>query len=716
MHYLFGHPLRLVYSAIILAITSAAAVADDIPVYMVTHFAGAPNGAPGTTDGKGDAARFFNPTGVALDSAGNVFVADGANGTIRKITPDGTTTTLAGTAGQYGGVDGTGPAARFGPRMNALAIDSSGNLYVTEWDSATVRKITPSGVVTTVAGSFGQKGNVDGTGGAARFRTPSGIAVDSSGNIYISDVGNDNIRKITSSGVVTTYAGSIQGSADGIGTAAAFDSPYAVAVDSAGTLYVTDSLNSTIRRITTDRMVTTIAGTTGSAGSSDGVGPAARFSIPAGITVAPSGDIYVADTNNSIIRRISSDRTVRTIAGTAGARGVADGVGSAARFTLPSGIAVDNAGNVFIADGGGNSIRKAAAIDLTINSQPASQTAVIGSNVTFSITATNATSYRWVREDGTIMQDSASSSLTFSSVNSGNAGNYYVIVTGPAGSAQSSTFTLTVVNSASQLPKLINISTRSYVGTDADVMIAGFVIGGTAPKTVLIRATGPTLAQYGVSGALPDPVLSLNSDNTVIATNDNWGDDPVQKAATLQAFQAARTSPWMDGTKDSALVATLAPGPYTAIVKGVNRSVGAALVEVYEVDIANTASKLVNISTRSLVRTGDDVQIGGFIISGTGPKKVMIRASGPALIKYGVGAALADPKVELRAGNDVVASNDDWNASLRPEFQKLGIDNWEVGSKDAALVITLMPGAYTAIVSGNNNGTGVALIEVFEMN
>ena len=193
----------------------------------------------GSSDGTGSAARFYDPYGVAVDSEGNTYVADEGNDEIRKITPAGVVTTLAGSAGQIGSSNGTGSAARFDKPL-AVAVDSAGNVYVADWQNQDIRKITPSGVVTTLAGSAGQIGSNNGTGSAARFYYPTDVAVDSAGNVYVADLDNDEIRKVTPSGAVTTLAGSVgqTGSSNGTGSAARFYNPCAVAVDSAGNIYV----------------------------------------------------------------------------------------------------------------------------------------------------------------------------------------------------------------------------------------------------------------------------------------------------------------------------------------------------------------------------------------------------------------------------------------------------------------------------------------------
>ena len=217
---------------------------------VVTTLAGTA-AVTGSADGTGSAARFNYPTGVAVDSSGNVYVADLSNNTIRKVTPGGVVTTLAGTAAVTGSADGTGSAARF-YYPSGVAVDSSGNVYVADQFNHTIRKVTPGGVVTTLAGTAGVDGSVDGTGSAASFKRPQGVAVDSSGNVYVADYYNHTIRKVTPSGVVTTLAGTAGDgrNLDGTGSAARFKYPYGVAVDSSGNVYVGDTSNHTIRKVT----------------------------------------------------------------------------------------------------------------------------------------------------------------------------------------------------------------------------------------------------------------------------------------------------------------------------------------------------------------------------------------------------------------------------------------------------------------------------------
>jgi sugar lactone lactonase YvrE len=308
----------------------------------------------GYADGPGAEAKFKEPTGVAADSAGNVYVADWSNNRIRKISPDGVVTTFAG-SGDRAYSDGTGEAAKFaGP--NGVALDSAGNIYVADRFNHRIRKISPAGVVTTIAGST--EGYADGPVAEAKFNQPTGVTVDSAGNVYVADTGNHRIRKISSAGAVTTIAGSgTAGFADNAtGTSAQFNRPFGVAVDSTGNVYVADYDNHRIRKISPAGAVSTLAGN-GEQGFADGTGAAAKFSVPFGVAVDSAGNVYVADTGNNRIRKISPVGVVSTLAGS-GEYGYADGSLSAAKFATPRGVAVESAGNIYVADFRNNRIRK----------------------------------------------------------------------------------------------------------------------------------------------------------------------------------------------------------------------------------------------------------------------------------------------------------------------------------------------------------------------
>ena len=254
----------------------------------------------------------------------------------------GVVTSLAGA--NVGTADGTGTVANFSYPAG-MAIDSSGTLYVA--DSYRIRKVTAAGVVTTIAGS--SQGFAEGTGAAAQFSSLYSVAIDSSGNLYVGDTGNNRIRKITSAGVVSTVAGSGTASfADGTGTSAMFNTPFGIAVDSSSTLYVADVINNRIRKITSAGVVSTLAGS-GARSFANGTGTSAMFSYPRGVAVDSLGNVYVADTGNQMIRKITSGGVVTTLAGAT--TGFADGTGTSALFYNPLGIAVDNFSTVYVGDG-----------------------------------------------------------------------------------------------------------------------------------------------------------------------------------------------------------------------------------------------------------------------------------------------------------------------------------------------------------------------------
>ena len=330
---------------------------------VVTTIAGTP-GVFGSADGVGSAASFRKTYGAAVDTAGNVYVVDSdrapnaANNTVRKVTPGGVVTTFAGTAGQTGSIDGTGAAASFN-NPQGISIDRFNNVYLADTGNHTIRKITSSGVVSTMAGSPGVAAHVDGTGVGARFYFPYGVAVDDALNVYVVG-GDDTVRKVTPAGVVTTLAGvsMAQGTADGAGAAARFNEPWGIASTGAGTLFIADQRNHTIRRVTNDGIVTTVAGMPGVAGSSDGTGSGAAFREPTGIALGNGGDLYVTDMSNHTIRMVTQAGAVTAIAGVAGESGATDGESSLARFRFPVGIATTTNGTLYVADSGSLTIRK----------------------------------------------------------------------------------------------------------------------------------------------------------------------------------------------------------------------------------------------------------------------------------------------------------------------------------------------------------------------
>ena len=320
---------------------------------FVTTFAG--TGTEGFLDGTGIAASFDAPFNAVADAQGNLYIADRYNNAIRKMTPDGVVTTIAGGLGQ-GTADGTGITAHF-HSPTSLAIDPSGNIYVADEGNNKIRKVTPGGVVTTLAGN-GTFNYADGTGTAASFTGPNGISMDGDGNLLVAE--GQRIRKVTPAGVVTTVAGnSTIASVDGTGTAASFSYAFATTIDNKGNLYVVEgggSPSNSIRKITPAGVVTTFAGN-GKMVDLDGIGTAAGFNIPEGITADSLGNLYVTESGADNIRKITPDGVVTTFAGS-GNHGSDDGLASKATFNNPTGVTFDNKGNMYVMDAGNYTIRK----------------------------------------------------------------------------------------------------------------------------------------------------------------------------------------------------------------------------------------------------------------------------------------------------------------------------------------------------------------------
>ncbi len=322
-------------------------------------------------------ALFPFPTGLAVDLSGNLYVTDSNTNTVQKIDPQGMVNLIAGTSGTAGSTDGIGSAARFN-MPGGIALDLSGTIFVADTANATIRRIALDGTVTTFAGSVSNRGSTDGTGTAAMFSAPIGVVVDGSGNVFVADSMNDTIRKISSTGTVSTFAGSagVTGSTDGTGSTARFNLPTGLAIDSAGNLYVSDTTNNTIRKITSAGNVSTLAGLAGVSGSQDGNGGNAFFNHPGGLALDVSGNLYVADTGNSVIRKVNVAGAVSTVAGLDGVAGLMDGPASDAFFNQPQALGLDSTGTLSVADTGNAAIRKISSAGIVTT--PALATAPSG--------------------------------------------------------------------------------------------------------------------------------------------------------------------------------------------------------------------------------------------------------------------------------------------------------------------------------------------------
>jgi len=364
-------------------------------------------------------------------------------------------------------------------------------------------------------------------------------------------------------------------------------------------------------------------------------------------------------------------------------------------------------------------------------SGPSSQTVASGATAVFTAAA-NASAYQWELNgsalvNGTSVSGATGPELVINSVTGASAGTYTCVATNTSGSTTSPSATLTV-NATSNPGRLVNISCRAQVGTGPNILIAGFVVGGagtSGQESLLIRGSGPALIPFKVSGTLPDPQLQLiSSANAVLGTSEGWGGNAqiAAAAASVNAFT------WMAASShDAALLEGLPVGAYTAQVAGQSGDTGVALAEVYDTTPAGTYAaatpRLVNISTRAQVGTGGNILIAGFVIGGTTAETVLVRASGPALVPFKVSGTLADPQLKLYQSNPdgsstLLQTNTGWGGDpeIAAEATRVAAFSWgSSATPDSALLLTLPPGAYTAQVAGASGDTGIALIEVYEV-
>lgn len=408
-----------------------------------------------------------------------------------------------------------------------------------------------------------------------------------------------------------------------------------------------------------------------------------------------------------------------------------------ATYTLTN-AALINAGiyTVVITNGGGSITSAGSVLTVAgqsnpapkITGQPRSHTVISGSSVVFTVNITGSgLTYQWSR-NGVVIAGATSSQLYLANVLAALAGNYTVVVTNSSGTVTSSAATLTVNAAGSGIPpRGLNLSVRTTAGTGDTTLIVGAVVGGagtSGTKPLLIRAVGPTLTNYGVSGVLSDPNLDflVQGATTPLASNDNWGGN----AQITSAGNAVGAFPFASATsKDAALYLTPSGGLFSVKVTGIGGTSGIALAEIYDASGAAytaTTPRFVNFSARAQVGTGDGVLIAGFVIEGSAERTVLIRGVGPTLTGYGVGGALADPQLDLTQsvnGDTVtIATNDNWggDAQISSIAASVGAFGFaSSSSKDAAILVTLPPGVYSAKVSGVGSTTGVALVEFYEI-
>ena len=349
-----AQPWKILCPALLWLVLAQPVSAQDI----VTTLAGQPL-VSGISNGFRANALFSDPAGIAVDNNGVVYLADSQNHAIRKIDSNGNVSTLAGRLGVRGSQNGTGIQAQFDTPCG-IAIDQHENLFVSDTGNHTIRKIAPGGNVTTIAGIAGESGFANGTASTALFSSPLGIKAATNGTIFISDCGNHVIRAISRNGSVTTLAGNpgIWGSDDGIGASAHFNGPIGLVLDHESNLFVSDSNNHTIRKISLAGAVTTWAGMAGIDGCRNGDARTATFCYPAELAIDHKNNLFVMDSFNHVIRRISGDRKVSIVSGIVGEYGSADGINGQGRFFNPYAIGINPDGSLVVADAYNQLIRK----------------------------------------------------------------------------------------------------------------------------------------------------------------------------------------------------------------------------------------------------------------------------------------------------------------------------------------------------------------------
>jgi hypothetical protein len=358
----------------------------------------------------------------------------------------------------------------------------------------------------------------------------------------------------------------------------------------------------------------------------------------------------------------------------------------------------------------------------TITNQPVPAIVPVGSSAKFAVSAkgSGSLSYQW-RKNGVAISGAVAPTLSISSAQVSDAASYSVRVANSAGSVESSGAALTVQSTPSVAAggKLGNISSRAKVEAGSGILISGFVVTGDQPKTLIVRAVGPTLSSYNLTGLLKRPMIRIYSGSNLIEEIPSGGRSPSAEVAREAAILAG-AFPLPENSLDCVVVRSFTPGAYTVHVFGEDGGKGIAIVEVYDLDASNSGSRVVNLSTRSHVGRNNEILIPGVSITGTSPKQVLIRAVGPGLRDYDVDGVLERPKIALYQGTTLVTENTGWTTSPNPTeiaavSDRVGAFALKESSWDSALLVTLAPGGYTLHITGSDGGTGVVLAEVFEV-
>lgn len=693
-------------------------------------------------------ARDAGEYSVRVSNSSGVLTSDPAR---LSVAPALAITTWFSTAPGSSAVDGPPGTGRLNPRsVPGLIAAPGGILYLT--DNYAVRKIAADGTLSTLAGSLSESGTADGSGAGARFGSLRGLTIAPDGALIVCDYGNGWLRRVTRDGAVTTCQETLAGggqqpavfsrvvdvkcNAGGdawvvtetdvwkltvagvrLRVATGFTAATGAALTPDGSLYVLES--SRVWQIAPNGEPRNISDGNGSPGS-DG-----RVFYATAITRDADGVLYF--TNTDAVNRLTPGGWINVMAG--GDVDKADGVGPAAGFHRASALALADDGKFHVLDynAGNDSFRvrigvlQAGAPAPGAGPAPFVATVAPGGMVVRPAPDGGASAdYQWFR-DGMPLAGQTSRNLVVAAAQAGDEGAYSVRVINIAGAASFAAGSLTVVAAGTVPSRIMNLSIRTNAGAGDKILIAGFVVGGNSGRSVplLIRGIGPALGAFGLTDYLRDPVVTLfNSAQKAVAENDNWGGDGdvVAAAARVGAFSLSPTS-----SRDAAMLPWVPGGSaYTVQVRGADGGTGTALMEVYNaIEETPTAAtpRLFNVSARADVQPGDGVLIAGFVVGGGLSKTVLVRGVGPTLASYRVSNPLADPQLEIHGDAGVVAKNDDWGGAARVAAAAAQVGAFKLGaaSKDAALLITLEPGVYSALVRGANGATGVGLVEVYEV-
>jgi sugar lactone lactonase YvrE len=661
------------------------------------------------------------PVGLVFDAAGNLYVADYSHGTILKITPQGSRSVLA--------TGFNGPVG--------MAVDASGTLFVSAYVSGTISKVSPSGKVSVLY---------------AGLQMPNGLALDSLGNLYVAMDGSGTIGEISPSGQMTVYA-------------TGFNEPCGLAFDPAGNLYVADLGNLSIGKITPDGGLYTVA--TGLAhpfgiaidgnGNIYAVDDADVTRItPAGVvskfvTAGLSGPYAVAVNPlplpsfsvQPVSQAVPVGHTVTLTAAEMGADslqwyGPSGALAGATDATLTlSSIQASQAGIYTLAatNAAGVTSSNGATVGVITDTAPAVVTApapltvAAGRSVAFSIAATGtpAPLYQWLL-NGTPIAGATDPALVLSGASTTASGVVSCVVSNSGGTVTAQA-ALNVL-STSAPGRLVNLSARAAVGTGAGLMVGGLGISGSGTEDLLLRGVGPGLHDtFKLTGVLAAPQIGLfDGKGLLIASDTGWGSAPVPGASAASAAPQLASAELMSqvgafslaaGSTDGAMAISAPPGSYTLQVVGADNGTGLALVEIYDTGGSGGPAHLINLSARANVGTGTAVLIGGFAVGGSTADMVLLRGVGPGLTDtFGLTGTLAQPLLSVfDNGRNLIGSNAGWGGdpTLASVAGTVGAFALNTGHRDSALVVSLMPGAYTVEVSGADGGTGIALVEVYEV-